>query len=66
MPGEIVTLLGANGAGKTTFLHTVIGLVTTTSGRVLSTATTSRAAPPEDRVNGGIALCARGPAIFAS
>ena len=33
-PGEIVTLLGANGAGKTTFLNTVTGLVQMTSGRV--------------------------------
>src|ERR1041384_1424761 len=33
-PGEIVTILGANGAGKTTFLGTVMGLVTMTGGRV--------------------------------
>ena len=32
--GEIVTLIGANGAGKTTILHTVSGLVRAKSGTV--------------------------------
>ena len=32
--GEIVTLIGANGAGKTTILHTVSGLVRAKSGKV--------------------------------
>jgi branched-chain amino acid transport system ATP-binding protein len=33
-PGEIVTLLGANGAGKSTTLRTVSGLVRPTRGRI--------------------------------
>lgn len=32
--GEIVTLIGANGAGKTTILHTVSGLIAPTSGEI--------------------------------
>ena len=32
--GEIVTLIGANGAGKTTILHTVSGLVRPKSGKI--------------------------------
>jgi len=32
--GEIVTLIGANGAGKTTILHTISGLIKTNSGKV--------------------------------
>lgn len=32
--GEIVTLIGANGAGKTTILHTVSGILTPSSGNV--------------------------------
>jgi len=32
--GEIVTLIGANGAGKTTILHTVSGLVRARSGQI--------------------------------
>src|SRR5207245_1405101 len=34
-PGEIVTLLGANGAGKSTTLRAVSGLVRPTRGRIL-------------------------------
>src|SRR5262245_17682411 len=65
LPGEIVTILGANGAGKTTFLGSLMGLVTMTSGRVfLEDRDISRLAP-EARVNSGIALCPEGRRIFA-
>lgn len=33
--GEIVSLIGANGAGKTTILHTITGLKKATSGTIL-------------------------------
>ncbi|HVV39972.1 MAG TPA: ABC transporter ATP-binding protein [Nitrobacter sp.] len=33
-PGETVLLLGANGAGKTTFLKSLVGLIETRSGRI--------------------------------
>jgi branched-chain amino acid transport system ATP-binding protein len=64
-PGEIVTLLGANGAGKTTFLHTVMGLVQMTSGRVFYGEQDIARLTPEARVAGGIALCPEGRRIFA-
>ena len=32
--GEIVTLIGANGAGKTTILHTITGLVAARAGSI--------------------------------
>ncbi|MBR6824791.1 MAG: ABC transporter ATP-binding protein [Firmicutes bacterium] len=32
--GEIITLIGANGAGKTTILHTVSGLLKSTTGSI--------------------------------
>jgi branched-chain amino acid transport system ATP-binding protein len=64
-PGEIVTLLGANGAGKTTFLHTVMGLVAMTSGRVYYDGRDITRRPPEERVTSGIALCPEGRRIFA-
>ncbi len=38
--GEMVALLGANGAGKTTILHTVAGLLPTMSGQVSLDGTT--------------------------
>ena len=34
MPGEIVAILGVNGAGKSTFLDIVLGLATPTSGEI--------------------------------
>jgi branched-chain amino acid transport system ATP-binding protein len=64
-PGEIVTLLGANGAGKTTFLHTVMGLVQMTSGHVYYGERDIARQTPEARVAGGIALCPEGRRIFA-
>lgn len=33
--GEIVTLIGANGAGKTTILHTLSGILTPTKGSII-------------------------------
>ena len=33
-PGEVIALIGANGAGKTTVLHTITGLVTPKSGSI--------------------------------
>jgi branched-chain amino acid transport system ATP-binding protein len=64
MRGEIVALLGANGAGKTTFLSTVMGLVTTTGGRIQYDGRDITSASPESRVNGGIALSPEGRRIF--
>ena len=65
MPGEIVAMLGANGAGKTTFLSTVMGLVTMTGGRIFYGSEDITRLAPESRVNGGIALCPEGRRIFA-
>jgi branched-chain amino acid transport system ATP-binding protein len=65
MPGEIVTLLGANGAGKTTFLHTVMGLVTMTSGQVFYDGKEITHRSPEKRVTSGVALCPEGRRVFA-
>lgn len=33
--GEIIALIGANGAGKTTILHTITGLVSPKSGSII-------------------------------
>jgi branched-chain amino acid transport system ATP-binding protein len=63
--GVVVALLGANGAGKTTFLHTVMGLVTMTSGHVYYDGREITRRPPEDRVTAGLGLCPEGRRIFA-
>ena len=39
--GEVVTLIGANGAGKTSILRTISGLVRPTEGTILILETTS-------------------------
>ena len=44
--GEIVSLIGANGAGKTTILHTISGLVKATSGEIHYNQTNLRTTPP--------------------
>ena len=59
LPGEIVTLLGANGAGKTTFLHTVMGLVQMTSGRVFHGCNVENA-------SFGLTTCAERTAVFTA
>ena len=35
--GEVIALIGANGTGKTTILHTVTGLLSPSSSRIAST-----------------------------
>ena len=63
--GEIVTLIGANGAGKTTSLHAVSGLLSLAAGSIhfLGQAINGRA--PEDIVRAGIAHSPEGRRVFA-
>jgi branched-chain amino acid transport system ATP-binding protein len=63
-PGEIVTLLGANGAGKTTFLNSVMGLVTMTGGHVFYDGRDITRTAPEERVNNGISISPEGHHVF--
>ena len=49
--GEAVAVLGANGAGKTTILKTVMGLVAPSEGRIeLDGQPLRRARPPRPRL----------------
>ena len=47
--GEVVCLLGPNGCGKTTLFKTILGLIASQGGRVMSMARTS----PPGRASGG-------------
>ncbi len=62
--GEIVTLIGANGAGKTTMLKTISGLRPVTSGQILFDGQDISKVPPHERVAMGISQAPEGRGIF--
>lgn len=64
MPGEIVTLIGANGAGKTTILNTVAGLLHPASGSVEFEGKSLAGVPAHRIVNQGLALVPEGRRVF--
>src|SRR5262245_27553516 len=62
--GEIVALLGANGAGKSSFLNAVAGLVPVASGRVLFRDEPVSRLAPERIVARGLGLTPEGRRVF--
>ncbi len=58
-PGEVVGLLGANGAGKTTFMRMVLGLLRPTAGRVELFG-----APPSREVRRRVAYVPQGLGLY--
>lgn len=63
--GEIVALIGTNGAGKSTTLHTISGLLQPTEGNFLFRGEDITAVPPQDIVKHGIIQVPEGRKIFA-
>ena len=63
--GEIVTLIGANGAGKSTTLRTVSGLLRPRQGHVTYKGTDITLMPAEQIVRQGISHVPEGRKIFA-
>ena len=63
-PDEIVTLIGANGAGKSTTLNTIAGLLRPRSGRIILEGKDLAAIPASRIVSQGMALCPEGRRIF--
>ena len=64
--GEIVALLGANGAGKSSTLAAIAGLVRPTSGNITYGGRPVTGLPPETLSRFGIGLVPEGRRIFAS
>ena len=63
--GEIVAMLGANGAGKSTFLKAVTGLVAKDEGgRVTLDGREIGDLPPHEIVESGVALVPEGRGLF--
>ena len=61
---EIVTLIGANGAGKSTTLNTVAGLLRPRTGAISFNGSNLLATPAHKVVSHGMALCPEGRRIF--
>jgi branched-chain amino acid transport system ATP-binding protein len=64
-PGEIVGLIGANGAGKSSTLHAIMGVAPVVGGDVRLGGVSLRGRRPEDIARSGIALVPEGRRIFA-
>jgi branched-chain amino acid transport system ATP-binding protein len=64
--GEIVTMIGANGAGKSTTIRTVSGLVRARSGRILFNGEDITELPAHTLVERGLCQSPEGRRIFAN
>jgi branched-chain amino acid transport system ATP-binding protein len=65
-PGEVVTILGRNGVGKTTLLRSIIGFTPPRRGRVRFKGDDVTRWPPYRMVGRGMALVPQGRRVFAS
>lgn len=64
--GEVIALVGMNGAGKSTTLNSIAGTVRPHSGEIEFEGSSILGQPPEDRVRNGIALVPEGRHIFGT
>lgn len=62
--GQIVTLIGANGAGKSTTLRSIAGLVKSAEGIVTFEGENITALPPDAIVSRGVTLVPEGRRVF--
>jgi branched-chain amino acid transport system ATP-binding protein len=63
-PGEVVSLLGRNGMGKTTTIRTIMGLMPATSGAIRFEGKTLTGAPPYRIAQAGLGLVPEGRQVF--
>jgi len=64
-PGEVLCLMGRNGAGKSTTLKAIMGLVRATSGEIRLDATRLDSLPAHDVPRAGVAWVPQGRRLFA-
>jgi len=62
--GKIITLIGANGAGKSTMLNSIIGLVKPTGGAITWNGKNITRGDPKNIVSQGIVLIPEGRRVF--
>ena len=62
--GEVVTLLGRNGMGKTTTVHTILGILRPQSGRIMFEGVGIQGLPSYKVAQAGIGLVPEGRQIF--
>jgi branched-chain amino acid transport system ATP-binding protein len=65
-PGEIISLIGANGAGKSTTLRTISGLLKPVSGDIIFEGQSIKGMKPHDIVKKRILQSPEGRGIFAN
>lgn len=63
--GEVVALIGANGAGKSTTLKTISGILRPKNGEVLINGTPIHTVEPYRLIEMGVALCPEARRLFA-
>ncbi len=63
--GEVIALIGANGAGKTTILHSVTGLIPVKSGQILFEGNDITKVPAHKIVSMGMAHVPEGRRVFS-
>ena len=63
--GEVVTIIGANGAGKRTLLKSIVGLEPVTNGQVFLDGQDITSTPAHRRTGMGVALSPEGRGVFS-
>ncbi len=63
--GEVIALIGANGAGKTTILHTITGLLASTAGTISFEGNNITKTPAHKIVSLGMAHVPEGRRVFS-
>jgi ABC-type branched-subunit amino acid transport system ATPase component len=64
-PGEVVSLVGANGSGKSTFLKSLVGVVRVTTGTVIVGDTDVTRKAPEEVARAGVGYVPQVDDVFA-